>query len=206
MQGILCLGPDKGAKPTYVLLDDWIGPVNFSSLSRNDACEELARRYLSAYGPATPDDMAAWSGLSLTDIRAAWERITRELAEVEIDGQSAWMLTAHLARLDEFSTETVIVRLLADFDTYLLGYRSRDRIVEARYAKRINAGGGMIRPVLLVNGQVVGIWDKAIKRHRLNILVTTFEPLEFGVQFSLNDEVDDMARFLGMEGANLSIL
>src|SRR6266571_4790590 len=26
LEGILCLGPDRGAEPTYVLLSDWIGP------------------------------------------------------------------------------------------------------------------------------------------------------------------------------------
>src|SRR5207302_8723830 len=53
LEGLICLGPDRGTEPTYVLLNDWIdhdrtGP----SLCDDEAYTELTRRYLSAYGPA----------------------------------------------------------------------------------------------------------------------------------------------------------
>src|SRR5207302_5118719 len=64
LEGLICLGPDRGAEPTYVLLKDWIDQDHTGhSLSEDAAYAELTRRYLSAYGPATPGDQAAWSGL-----------------------------------------------------------------------------------------------------------------------------------------------
>ena len=57
-------GTGPGGKPTFVLLRDWIGLPDPEAGDR--ALAELARRYLSAYGPATPEDMAAWSGLGVT--------------------------------------------------------------------------------------------------------------------------------------------
>jgi hypothetical protein len=47
LQGILCLGPDRGSKPTYVLLDDWIDRASLSTLSREAACVELKNAALS---------------------------------------------------------------------------------------------------------------------------------------------------------------
>ena len=205
LQGILCLGPDRGSKPTYVLLDDWIGNLSFTKLSREAACAELARRYIAAYGPASPDDLAAWSGLPISEVRAAWKHIEGDLLEVEIAGQTAWMLKAHLARLDEFPGHAPIVRLLAAFDTYLLGYRSRDMIVAPQYAKRINAGGGMIRPALLIDGQAAGTWEYSPKKKRLNIVVDPFEKLAPGMKPELAVEAEDIARFLGIDAAVMSI-
>src|SRR6202171_1976171 len=73
LEGVVCLGPDRGTKPTYVLIEDWIGRGRTLSLSRDAACAELARRYLAAYGPAEPDDLAAWSGLPMSEVRTAWK-------------------------------------------------------------------------------------------------------------------------------------
>ncbi len=205
LQGILCLGPDRGTKPTYVLLDDWLDRASLTSLSREAAYDELARRYLAAYGPANPDDMAAWSGLPVSEIRAAWKRIAGSLIEVEVAGQPAWMPKAHLARLDEFPDHPLTVRLLAGFDTYLLGYRSRDIAVAPQFAKRINAGGGMIRPALLVNGQAVGTWKSAQRKKQLDVVVEPFEQLSPGAQPALEAEAADIARFLGVPAAGLSL-
>src|SRR5260370_41141456 len=64
LEGIVCLGPDRGAKPTYVLIDDWIDRGRALSLPRVAACAELALRYLAAYGPAGAGGLAAWAGLT----------------------------------------------------------------------------------------------------------------------------------------------
>ena len=198
LQGILCLGPDRSAKPTYVLLDDWIGRASLPSLPREVACEELARRYLSAYGPASPADMAAWSGLPVSEVRAAWTRVASSLLEVEVAGQPAWMLKSHLARLDDFPDHPLVVRLLPAFDTYFLGYRNRDLAVAPQHAKRINAGGGMLRPALLVNGQALGMWKSTLKKKQLEIIVEPFDQLPPGIQPLLESDAADIARFLGI--------
>ncbi|WP_194906519.1 DNA glycosylase AlkZ-like family protein, partial [Catenulispora rubra] len=49
-------------------------------------------------------------------------------------------------------------RLLPRFDPYLLGHRSRDLILAPAFAKRVNAGGGMIAQTMLADGRIVGTW------------------------------------------------
>jgi len=116
------------------------------------------------------------------------------------------MLKAHLAHLDEFSDHSRVARLLAEFDTYLLGYRNRDMVVATQYAKRINAGGGMIHPALLVNGRAVGTWKSTRRKKQLDIVVEPFERLATGVQPGLEAEAADIARFLGIQATVVTIL
>lgn len=206
LNGLICLGPDReDGEPTYVLLDDWLDHTSHGSRLSAEAAEmELACRYLAAYAPAGPDDLAAWSGLPLSRARGAWKRLEDQLMEVDIAGQPAWMLKAQAGWLDELSAQSrqasqaSLVRLLPRYDTYMLGYRSRGMTVAAQYAKRINAGGGIVHPTLLVGGRVLGIWRSTQRRNSLEVQVEPFETLAPDVQPGLEAEVTDIARFLGV--------
>src|SRR5512133_903498 len=71
LEGLICQGPDRGSEATYGLMADWLAPNDAAPgksalrsegpLSRQEGLVELARRYLAAFGPATPPDLAAWS-------------------------------------------------------------------------------------------------------------------------------------------------
>ncbi len=200
LEGIICFGPDSGAEPTYILLNDWIDlEYTGHPLSEEEAYTELMRRYLSAYGPATPEDQAAWSGLPLSKTRAAWRRVEDELLEVELFGSPAWMLKTQATWLDQLPTHPSIVRLLPRFDIYLLGYRNRDFAVQPRYAKRVNAGGGIVHPAVLVDGRVLGTWKSKRLKNHLDVLVEPFEQLAPEVYAGLEAETEDIARFLGVK-------
>jgi hypothetical protein len=206
LEGVVCLGPNRGTKPTYVLIDDWIeGGRQTLSLSRDAARAELARRYLAAYGPAEPDDLAAWSGLPMSEVRTAWKSFANDLIDVEVAGRPAWMLKEHLAWLDEFPASAPVVRLLPGFDTYLLGYRSRKLVVSPQYARRINAGGGMVHPTLIVDGRAIGTWKLRRQKSSVDVALVPFEELASEIQHGLEAEVQDIARFLGMP-ARLQVL
>jgi hypothetical protein len=200
LEGLICLGPDRGAEPTYVLLNDWIGHERKGHpLSDDEAYAGLTYRYLSAYGPATPEDQATWSGLPLKKIRAAWQHIADQLIEIEFAGARAWILKTCASWLDELPIHTPIVRLLPRFDTYLLGYQKRDLAVPPHYGKRINAGGGIIHPTVLVDGRVVGMWKSKREKNQLLVVVEPFDELAHDVYAGLEAETEDIARFLGVK-------
>ena len=206
LEGIICLGPDRGAEPTYVLLSDWVGQEHRGHpLSEEAAYAELARRYLNAYGPVTPEDMASWSGMPLSKIRAAWQHIADQLIELEIASSPAWMLKTCAAWLDEPPAHAPVVRLLPGFDIYLLGYQNRDLAVPRKRAKRINAGGGILHPVLLVDGRALGTWKSKRKKNHLDVVVEPFDQLAPEVHQGLEAEVTDLARFLDAQ-ATLHVL
>ncbi len=197
LEGLICLGPDRDAEPTYVLLSDWVDPG--PALPQEAAHAELALRYLKAYGLATPEDQAAWSGMPISKTRAAWQLIVDQLVEVQIANRPAWMLKTHAAWLDEPPTHAPVVRLLPSFDTYLLGYQKRDLVVPPQYTKRINAGGGMLHPTLLVDGRAIGTWKSKRQKNHLDILVEPFNHLPPELHPGLEAEVTDLSRFLGVK-------
>ncbi len=199
LEGVICLGPDRGTEPTYVLLSDWV--QQGQALPQEAAYTELVRRYLGAYGPATPEDMAAWSGLPISRIRAAWRHSADQLMEVGTSGSAAWMLKTCAAWLDEPPITDRVVCLLPGFDIYLLGYQKRDLAVPQQYAKRINAGGGILHPALQVDGRAVGTWKSLRKKDHLEVIVEPFDQLAPEVYPGLEAEVADLARFLEVKAS-----
>ncbi|HEX2915352.1 MAG TPA: winged helix DNA-binding domain-containing protein [Chloroflexia bacterium] len=204
LQGIICHGPESEGEPTYVLLNDWIPGWLLDALPPEEAYQKLALRFLAAYAPATPEDMAKWSGLSLREIKAAWKALSGRLVEVEVANQTYWMLHNQQKWLQELNSEgPPVVRLLPRYDTYLLGYQNRELILDARFAKKVNAGGGILHPTILVNGRIVGTWKSARRKNRLEISLEPFEPLTHEAQTGLEAEANDIGRFLATESSRL---
>lgn len=202
LQGILCLGPHHGDEPAYVLIDDWVDLSH--DMSQDDALAAIARRYLSAYGPAGPEDLSAWSGLNVSKVRRAWSLIADELTQVEIGGLPAWMPKSHTAWLDELPTRSPNVRLVSRYDTYLLGYANRNLIVAPQYQKHINSGGGMIHQALLVDGRARGTWSTKRRKDHLEVIMDPFGTLAPDIRAGIEMEVEDLARFLGVKAAHLT--
>ena len=169
LHGYVCFGPPRGGKPTYALRDDWLG-TDLPRLPRERAVAELARRYVHAFGPAEPEDFAAWSGLPLRDARAGWAAIGAQPAR----------------RVRE--PDPPVVRLLPAFDTYLLGYRTREFCVPAEHAREVWPGGGIVRPTVVQNGRGIGTWRRT---------GTQVEIHPFGDEaIDAGDEIVDVQRFL----------
>ena len=197
LQGLICFGLEREGEPTYVLLDDWL-PNWRNQVQPEKPYQELVRCYLGAYGPAQPEDCASWSGLSLREIRTAWKALADQLIEITAGSQTLWLLKEQAAWLSQSAPEEPVVRLLPRYDTYLLGYRSRDFIVPAAYSKRVNAGGGIIHPVVLVNGQAVALWKTQKRKAEWLINIESFEPLAGNIKEALETEVRDIGRFLSV--------
>ncbi|WP_113698858.1 winged helix DNA-binding domain-containing protein [Nonomuraea lactucae] len=172
--GRAVLAPSRAGKPTYVHAADWFGAPVAPEPDRERALGELALRYRRAHRPSTPEDLAAWSGLPLGQARTAW----RLSAATPRDDASA--AGASPGRL---------VRLAPAFDEYLLGWKSRDPVLPAEHARRVFPGGGILRPVVLVDGRVGGIWS----RKGSAVTVSAFGELPPG---PLADEIEDVRRFL----------
>jgi hypothetical protein len=193
-QGLICRGPDQSDdEPTYVLIADWVGEP--AQLDPDEALAELARRYVGAHGPAGPRDFAYWSGFPVTTARRAFTLLADELREVDAAGDRAYLPgTADPVAPDD---GTPCVRLLPHFDAYLLGYRSREAFLPARFAHRIQAGGGFVQPAIVVDGRVVGTWRLRRQGRRMTVSAEPFERLGDELMPSLVAEADDVGRFHG---------
>lgn len=194
--GIACFGPDCEGEVTHVLIDDWLP----DDVSPPDPAAELARRYFDAYGPATQSDFRWWSGLPAAAARRAMQAIAGELVEVDVEGQAMWIRPEAAKRIDEvLATPPNLLRVLGPFDPYILGYAKRDLNVPDHQLKRINAGGGMIRSCALLDGRLVGTWDRKRRARGLTVTFTAFEELSDNAQAQLESEFAEIGRFLETE-------
>ncbi len=196
MLGVICFGPDQQDDETHVLIDDWLPDDEPPA----DPWAELARRYFTAYGPATAADFRWWTGLPAAGARRGFTALADELSEVSVEGAEMWMTPDSAARIDEvLSDPAEVVRVLGPFDPYLLGYAKRQLGVEEPLLKRINAGGGMIRSCVIIDGRLVGTWERKRRARGLAVSVTCFEPLSDDARSQLESEFAEIARFLGTD-------
>jgi hypothetical protein len=192
MQGVLCVGPERDdGESTYVLLDDWVLPAR--TPTREAALAELARRYFVGYGPATIEDLSAWSGLAMAEARSAVARAKPSLADVTIQDQPGFVLKDRLRQVAGSAPPRA--RLVPAFDAYLLGYRRRDLAVAPALQRRLQRGGGWLHPAVLVNGRAVAVWSLRTSGGRGRLQV---ERVSRAIRAGIEAEVADIGRFLDL--------
>ena len=165
--GVLVEAGVRGREELY-------GPIDPGPLPDRDAAvAELARRYAAAHAPATAADFAAWSGLPAADVRRAW-------VEPAPGGDGA---------------DAGPVRLLPAFDEWLLGWSSRDLVLDPRHAKRVAPGGGIIRPVAIADGRVFATWR--LDRPKRRVELDPFGRVTKDMRAGLDAEIAAVLDFSG---------
>ena len=202
-RGVVCYGPNRENEPTFVRADAWI--PHWKDMPGEQAEEMLLRRYLRAFGPATPRDFALWTGMTLTEARAVWARVQSGFAPVEVEGWRAEILREDLEELAGTRFEPPLVRLLPYFDTYLLGHKERDHLVDTEHQPRVYRPQGWVAPVVLVDGRALGVWKHAQEGDRLQVEVEKFGSLPQRVTVVIHEEAKDLGRFLGNPNVEVQI-
>jgi hypothetical protein len=198
-RGVVCYGPARGNEPTFVRADAWI--PGWKDVPQEEAEARLLRMYLRAFGPATAPDFSLWSGMTLTEARRVWLREQANLAWVDVEGWTATLLYEDLAKLAKAEVESPSVRLLAYFDTFLIGHREREHLMAAEHRPRVYRPQGWIAPVVLVDGRAAAVWEHTREGNRLRLKLTKFGPFSRRVITAIREEAHDLGRFLGLDGA-----
>lgn len=198
LQGRVCFGPNRGVEVTFVRLDRHL--PGFHGMREEEAGEELFRRYLRGYGPATLQDFARWSGLAVKEARSIRERLADELVEVVVGGRTAWLLRRDLQHLPTKEPDGSAVRLLPSFDPYLLGHREKGHLVDPQHYKRVFRKAGWLSPVVLNRGRVCGTWSSRRRGKRMVVTVDPFRRFSPALRTRIEAEVEDLGRFLGFAG------
>ncbi|CAL9653789.1 winged helix DNA-binding domain-containing protein [Streptomyces sp. Tu 3180] len=135
-----------------VLLSSWLGrevdplpPDGTDPVGR-----ALVRRYLAAFGPASPADLRAWCGLA--GLPAAIAATRGELVAFR-DERGRELLDLPDAPRPDPGTPAP-VRFLPAFDNAILGYHDRGRIIDDAHRGLSVAG----ERVVLVDGRVAATW------------------------------------------------
>lgn len=191
-RGLICFGPRQGKQDTFVLLDDWL-PDN-KSLGREEALAELVKRYFAGHGPATIQDLVRWSKLTVADARAGLKIVESQLAHEIIDGQPYWFSSSWLGPKEASPT----AHLLPAFDEYLLGYKDRSAVLAPAYSSKVLPGGGMFKPIIVFNGQVVGTWKRTLRKTKVLLNFHPFEPFDPAQMEAALAAAESYGRYLGL--------
>lgn len=192
-EGLLCFGPPEGKQHTFVLLDEWVPAVK--RLENDEALAELARRYFTSHGPATVHDFVWWSGLKMSDAKAALALAGSRLAQAEVEGKAYWMSP-------DLSTSTKTLStafLLPGFDEYMLGYTDRSASLEPRHAQKICPGSnGIFNPTVVLDGRVSGTWKRTVKKSGAILTMSPFTSFTSSQKRIIAASAEAHGRFLGM--------
>lgn len=170
LEGIVCSGAINTGKQTYALLAERV--PRSTRLNREEALAKLAHRYFTSHGPATVQDFTWWSGLPAGDAKRALEMIKPDFTSETINAQSYWF--AHSTSVPKAGKESV--HLLPAFDEFTISYKDRSASLPAMNHRQTISNNGIFRPVIVVNGQVTGIWKRAMNGDMLVVNTEFFDP------------------------------
>ena len=191
----------------FVARERWLPDLAWEPPDATIANVTIARRFLAAYGPATMRDFAYWRGVGISSANEWFKQIQPDMAEVEIDGQTAYLPSNAIdeALLPPPPPEAWPVRLLYRFDTYLLAHRNKDWVVPPAHYKAVWRPAGHIEGIVVVRGQAAGTWRYDRKGSGLIITVNRFKPLPNYVMKQVEKRANQIAAFFHLPLTDLVI-
>ncbi len=183
-RGVLCFGPTRGRNVTYANPSQWLRGVRPDP--GGEALATLVLRYLTAYGPATPQHLAKWLAIPPRVAADLFDRLGGRIEQVDFEGEPTWTVTGDTAVVAEAAPS---VRLLPYFDAFVVAGQPRERLFPGVAATRALAGGQAGNyPVLLLDGIVGGVWHQRRSGRRIEITVEPFGRLTSTQRRELDDE------------------
>ncbi len=190
LDGLICSGARRGKQFTYALLEERVAPAK--KLSRDEALVELAHRYFTTRGPATPDDFAWWSGLTRTDAKRAVAAHST-LEQTIIGERKYWFQPTKRTT----QGKSPVARLLPNYDEYFIGLKDRTAIQTKLDMAGVEGSLSYLRGhIATVDGQVVGGWERTLKGKSAIVTVRPLTPFGEGERAAIAREVDRFAKFL----------
>jgi hypothetical protein len=200
--GELCQGPPRGAKVTFVRPDQWI--EGWTEVEEGPALTEVCRRYLRTYGPARPGDFREWFSAPAFKARQAsalFESLASELDEIDVEGHLAYVLAGDTV----FPALESSVRLLPEYDVYVMGFRERDHLIPEVVKEQIAAHGrghyegpAGVR-LVLIDGVASGLWERKQRGNGIELRVTPARKLTRAQRAQLDQETERIGAFAELE-------
>jgi Winged helix DNA-binding domain len=193
-RGVTCITPNIGKEQTFALLDDWAPEPHRPG--REEALGIVARRFFRSHGPATRADLARWTGLPMTDVKAGIAAAGDDLTTVDVDGTEMIvdpaLLDAGLDHVDDWAA-------LPGFDEYLLGYKDRSMMVDDEHKDAIIPGGnGVFQSTIVRAGRVAGIWKRTLGKKAVAVSATALVPMRPADRKKAEAALEPYAAFVGL--------
>jgi len=184
-----------GPRPAHVAARSWLPPGDRNlAIDPDAALDTLVRRYLGGFGPATVGDVAQFTRLERSRVRASVARLEPTL-RVLVDAAGRELLDVPDGVLPGEDAHAP-ARFLPMWDSVLLAYEDRARLIPPAYRAAVIRSNGDVLPTFLVDGLVAGVWRAELVGGRTEIIYSPFGQLPRDVRAELDDEAETLARFV----------
>ena len=173
-----------GRRPAFL-------PCTVAADDQAIATAELVRRYLTAFGPATVVDLSQFTILKRSALREVVESMADVVAVAGPDGAQLLDVNGDEPRPDA-ELSTIPPRLLGMWDSVLLAYSDRSRVIPDEHRPHVIRRNGDVLPTVLVEGLVRGVWRASADA----IEVRALGPLDDATLEALDGEARDLRRLL----------
>ncbi len=195
-------GPDPFGFPAacdFATADTWLGrPID---VENGAPIETLMRRYLAAFGPATPADAQTWSGLQ--GLRGVFDAMRPSLVTFRTEDNRELFDLPDAPRPGE-DTEAP-VRFLPEFDNLVMAYADRRRLVADEHRPRLITKNLQVPATFLVDGRIVGTWRIERKGKAATVMMEPFEKLKPAARAALTKEGRALLQFAEPEASELRV-
>jgi hypothetical protein len=172
----------------FTLARDWLT----SPLGTSDSPDELVRRYLAAFGPATAADVQTWSGL-----RGAKQILTRLRPSLVTFRDPADRELFDLPDAPRPAADVPApARFLPEFDNLVLAHADRSRVIDDAYRGHVVTKNLRVRATAWYDGFACGVWDVERKKTSAVLRVVPFQPLPARAVRDLTTEAEALLGFV----------
>jgi uncharacterized protein YcaQ len=197
-RGLLCFAPSDGGRVRFAAPGEWV-PGGVTPVPADEALRQITRRFLAAYGPVPPADLARWwkGGMAPSRGEQMIRALGEEAVEIDVGRERVWLLTRDVESLEHAASPDA-ARLLPAFDPWVVAASRTSRAVVAdAHRSRVYRPQAWLSPVVLVNGRMLGVWKHERKGARLRVTIEPFGRLPAWARVQLESEVERLAGFLG---------
>jgi winged helix DNA-binding protein len=194
-RGEMCFGPSAGRPNTFVNPRKWLRA--WQEWDPREAQQEITRRYLRTYGPATPRDFGFWwDGGGTTFGKKMFAALGDEVETVDVEGWPATVLRSTLEAMAAMQAGPS-VRLLPMFDVYVLTQsRNLAPVLAAEHKGQVFRPAAWVSAVVLVDGKIEGVWEYETRQDQTRVQVRMFTPPAEQVCRGIEAEAQRLASFL----------
>jgi hypothetical protein len=193
LKGIVCNGAMRGKQFTYALLGERV--IKPESLKKEEAVAKLALRYFTSHGPAALEDFIWWSGLSITNAKAGLNEIRSKLAHETIEGREYWF--SPKVKIPEKTPDSLL--FLPAFDEFMISYKDRSASIDKAFVSNAMTGNGIFKPIIVLNGKVIGTWKRTFKKDTIVIEPQFFRKTGNPKKQELAAAVEPYSNFMNMK-------
>ena len=192
LDGLVCSGARKGNQFTYSLVEERVPASRL--MERDEALAELAQRYFRTRAPASAQDFAWWSGLTLTDVKRAID-ICGPVLKSEVIGDKTYWKSGNAKQSRVKVTGTA--HLLSAYDEYFISYKDRSAAIHPQFDQKSIASKLVFDAPLVVDGFSAGGWKRVLAEDEVTVQLSPFVRLKRTDQQALKLAAQRYAKFLG---------